>query len=252
MNDCTIEVRPRIVAQVCGATIVLLLVLHTVTQFVRFAYGYQYQLGLEHEFYLGSEQSLPNWFSSVQMLACAAVLLVIGRATRGFDRRYWIVLGLVFVGMSIDEEAGFHDLTAPFFYWVFQRLAFLGGPFHGLVNKPGYAWMVPGLAFTAAVGLWYWPFLMRLPRRTRHLFLWSGAVFVMGAVGFEVLGGWYSGLWGPNRPYFVMLSTCKEILKRVGETMFLYSLLDYAQQHRGGIRIRVGQQSASADAHRAI
>ncbi len=176
------------------------------------------------------------------MLACGVMLLVIAQASRHRDRVYWLALGVIFVAMSIDEEAGFHDLTAPFFYWVFKRLApVIGGPFHGLINKPGYAWMVPGIVFAGAVAAAYWPFLMRLPKRFRQLFLASGAVFMIGAVGFEILGGWYSGLWGPLHPKFVLLSTCKETLKRAGEIMFLYSLLSYAEAEFGAIRIRIAE-----------
>jgi len=248
MDGSTIELRSRTVAAVCTAVLALLVLIHGASQVVRFMYGREYQMGLEQAFYLGSERSVPNWFSSVLMLACAGALFAIGSARRDRNRPYWLGLGVVFVAMSIDEEVGFHDLTAPFFYWVFQRLTpIVGGPFHGLINKPGYAWMVPGIAFAALVAAACWPFLRRLPGRYRDLFLLSGAVFLIGEVGFEILGGWYSGLWGPNHPKFVMLSTCKETLKRAGTILFLYSLLSYAESEFGPIGIRIGSRRRPPD-----
>jgi hypothetical protein len=105
--------------------------------------------------------------------------------------------------------------------------------------------MVPGIVFTAAVALVYWPFLRRLPRRYAALFVLSGAVFLIGEVGFEILGGWYSGLWGPAHPKFVLLSTCKETLKRAGTIMFLYSLLSYAEATFGSLSVRLARPSAA-------
>lgn len=192
MDGCSFVLRSRSVAKFCAAALALLVLLHAASQFVRFVYGREYQMGLEQAFYLGSERSVPNWFSSFLMLACAGALVSIG-----------------------------------------------GGPFHGLINKPGYAWMVPGVAFAGAVALLYRPFLQRLPHRFAVLFVLSGAVFLIGEVGFEILGGWYSGLWGPQHPQFVLLSTCKETLKRAGTIMFLYSLLSYAEAELGPISIRV-------------
>jgi len=193
---------------------------------------------LAAKLYLGAEASIPNWFSSVLLLASAAVLFAIGAARRRADSLYWIGLGIVFVGLSLDEAAALHDLASPFFAGVFTALARLvGGPFIGLAHKPNYAWEIPGAIFCLVVAAAYVPFLKRLPRRTRTGFVAAGAVYVGGAIGVDFIEGWYSGLHGPRTAIFVALVTCEEALEMVGATLFLYALLRYAAAEFGDVRI---------------
>jgi hypothetical protein len=234
-------IRPASVARFCTWAIAVLLLLHGVSQTARFAFGHDYQYGLASRVYLGAEMSIPNWFSAVLLLACGAVLLAIGRGLRrphGDDSRYWTLLGIVFVVLSIDEAAALHDLVSPLFSGVFARLARdVGGPFGAVVRKPNYFWEIPGLLFALTVAALYVPFLLKLPRRTRNLFLVAGCVYIGGAVGVDFLEGWYSGLYGPKNPAFVALVTCEETLEMAGSSLFLFALLDYAQARFGGVTV---------------
>jgi hypothetical protein len=158
--------------------------------------------------------------------------------------------------MSLDEAAALHDLTAPFFYGVFTILAArVGGPFIALAHKPGYAWIVPGTAFYLVVAIAYIPFLAALPRRTAWWFVGSAIVYVGGAVGFEAIGGWYSGTWGSQHPGFVAIMTCEETLEMIGMTLFLYTLLAYLEANVGSIVISFaphGGSLAAGDGRRAV
>lgn len=248
MEPCDIIIRPRTVGRICAAAITVLVVLHLASQVLRFGFGWEYQMGLAEEVYLGAEANIPNWFSTLLLLACGAVLLVIARVKRR-DRYWphWLALGVIFVAMSLDESAALHDLSAPLFAGLFVPLAHsVGGPFLGLEHKPGYAWMFPGVAFCVAVGICYMGFLRDLPRRTRRLFITAGIVYVGGAVGFEALGGWYSGLHGSKNPAFVALLTCEETLEMIGASAFLYSLLDYAERTFGAVHVGFGVLEAAA------
>jgi hypothetical protein len=248
MRRTEITIRPGRVVRWCALAIGLLVAAHGGSQVLRFAFGRDYQLGLAQEVYLGGEATIPNWFSTVLILACAVALLTIARATRGERfHTHWTALGVIFVLMSLDESAALHDLSAPFFYGVFTRLAdALGGPFVALANKPGYAWMVPGIVFCVAVAAAYLPFLAALPRRTAAWFVLSGLVYVGGAVGFEAIGGWYSGIHGPRNPTFVAIMTCEETLEMIGMTMFLYTLVVYLESHVGLLSVRFADSALRA------
>ena len=245
-------VRPRDVARVCAVCIGLLLALHLASQIARFGFGRDYQLGLAIKVYLGSESSIPNWFSTILLLACAAVLFAIGSGAPRADAMRWRVLGAVFVALSLDEAAALHDLASPVFAGVFTRLAaVVGGPFVALARKPNYAWEIPGAIVAAVVGLAYVPFLTRLPRSTRNGFVLAGIVYVGAAVGIDFIEGWYSGLHGPRNPLFVALLTCEETLEMVGASIFLYTLLRYAEAEIGEMRIRLSAADARPVAQRA-
>lgn len=240
MDTGELTIRPRAVARLCATVIAVLIVLHFGSQFLRYAYGRDYQWGLAAKLYLGAEASIPNWFSSVLLLASGAVLCAIGAATRRRDRVYWIGLGIVFVGLSLDEAAALHDLASPLFAGVFTTLARLvGGPFAALAHKPNYGWEIPGAIFCLVVAAAYVPFLRRLPPRTRNGFVAAGSVYVAGAIGVDFVEGWYSGLYGPRTPVFVALVTCEEALEMIGAALFLYVLLRYAEAEFGSVRIRL-------------
>jgi hypothetical protein len=232
-----LAIRPPTVARFCAAGIGVLVAIHVVSQVARFALGRSYQMGLAAKVYLGAEASIPNWFSTLLLLACGMTLVAIGAAARKYVA-HWYLLGLIFVGLSLDESAALHDLAAPFFTGVIARLArIVGGPFIGLEQKPGYAWLVPGLVLTSAVAAAYLPFLAALPRWARAGFLLSGMVYVGGAAGFEALSGWYSGLYGSKNVTFVTLLTIEESLEMIGASLFLYTLLVFVEEQFGEIRI---------------
>lgn len=249
MAHSEIRIRPRTIARICAVSIALLVAAHLASQVLRFGFGWEYQMGMAEEVYLGGEATIPNWVSTLLLLACGLTLLTIAAGKRG-DRfyRHWLALGATFVAMSLDESAALHDLSAPFFAGLFHPLArTIGGPFLGLENKPGYAWMFPGVAFCIVVGISYLRFLRDLPRSSRLRFIVAGIVYVGGAVGFEALGGWYSGLHGSKNPYFVALMTCEETLEMVGASLFLFALLDYAEREFGAVRIVLGTEPARVD-----
>jgi hypothetical protein len=144
-------------------------------------------MGFAERVYLGAEANIPNWFSTLLLLACGVVLLTIGAAAKQHVSQ-WSWLGIVFLALSLDESAALHDLSAPLFTRSITWLArTVGGPFSGLQYKPGYAWLIPGILFTAAIAVISVPLLLALPRQARYRFVMAGAIYVGGAVGFEAL-----------------------------------------------------------------
>ena len=234
-----IVIRPRTVAGLCTGCIALLVTLHVLSQIARFAFGRAYQMGFAVKVYLGAEASIPNWFSTLLLLACGIALLAIAAAVTAYAA-HWRWLGIIFLALSLDESAALHDLSAPLFTGAIGWLArVVGGAFIGLKEKPGYAWLIPGVIFSLAVALSYMRFLAALPRHTRVRFLLAGAIYVGGAAGFEALGGWYSGLFGSGNVTFITLLTIEETLEMAGASLFLYALLEYIEEHFGEIRIHL-------------
>lgn len=228
-----------------------LLVLHTVSQVFRFGFGFEYQMGLAERLYFGAELNLPTWFASSIILLNGLLLLWIARATalqRRRGARYWGALGVIFVLLSADEAASFHELLSPVFAGTMMHLGEqVGGIFVPLSGKAElYAWVIPGVVATFVVGLVFLRFLRLLPARTRLLFIASGAVFLTGALGLEIAGGRYSGLYGADTVTFVVIMTLEETLEKVGMSMFLYALLCYIEAEFGVLAVRL-DRAAPAD-----
>jgi hypothetical protein len=125
---------------------------------------------------------------------------------------YWSVLTLTFVALSIDEASSVHEMV----------MAVLSRTWHtgGLLK---YAWVIPALVLVPLFALASVPFLLRLPRRIAALFVAAGAVFVTGALGFELLEGLTDG----RGVTFVVLYLVEESLEIAASVSFFLTLAEY-------------------------
>src|SRR5215204_1938638 len=136
-------------------------------------------------FDVGEERSIPTWFESIQFLLCSILLAVIAVAKKRRSDRYslhWSVLSIIFLLLSLDEVASIHEAIGQ----QSERLLHSATGFtpSGAIK---FFWVVPGAIFVLIVLLAYLRFLANLPRSTRYSFLFAGALFVLGALGIEML-----------------------------------------------------------------
>jgi len=215
--------------------------------------GYLHPLRI---FDVGEERSIPAWFESGQFLLCSILLALIAAAKKQRSDRYslhWGVLSVIFLFLSADETVSIHEAIG-------QQSARL------LHNTTGFTpsgpitffWVVPGAIFVFIVLLAYLRFLADLPRSTRRSFLFAGALFVLGALGFEMLSAQVSSSSGGIANFFGMelglsrhsasalpkvmigLQTCvEEMFEMLGLTAFVYALLAYIRSYVEDINARV-------------
>ncbi|MGI9288758.1 MAG: hypothetical protein ACR2P1_25450 [Pseudomonadales bacterium] len=131
-----------------------------------------------------AEQSVPTYFSVLNLLFSAILILVIYKNIRLMGQAgaaYWLLLALIFLGLSFDESASLHEKLGKLQEILVQRD----------IMPPileTHRWLPFGVAFVIAVGVVFFPFLRNLPRDTLAYFLFSGFIFITGAIGFEFLG----------------------------------------------------------------
>jgi hypothetical protein len=100
-------------------------------------------------------------------------------------------------------------------------------------------WAIPALAGLVAVGLYYLPFLWRLPGRTRILFVLAGVIFIGGAIGVEMLSGNFYETHGDTLGYSLVV-TLEESLEMAGVIVFVYAILDYVARKYGAVSFELG------------
>ena len=192
---------------------------------------------LMNRFDINHEPSIPAWYSASALLVSSALLALTGIAKRQQRHplfKHWLVLSVVFLGLSIDEAARFHEMIHT------AIIAYVD--VHGVLTFP---WVVPALIFVAAVGICYIPFLRQIDRRTAKLFLAAGAVYVMGAVGMEIIAGPVVEEYGmPSTPHMIC-EAIEETLEMLGIVAFIYALLDHLARCVKPIRFQVISNTAS-------
>jgi hypothetical protein len=207
-------------------------------------------------FDVGQERSIPTWFESIQFLLCSILLAVIAAAKKQRSDRYilhWSVLSVIFIYFSADESASIHEAIGQLSEHLLHNTT--GFTPSGAIS---FFWVVPGAVFVLIVLVAYLRFLAHLPRSTRRLFLFAGAVFVLGALGIEMLSAQVSSSSGAIANFFGMdlglsqhsanalpkimigLQTCvEEMFEMLGLTAFVYALLAYIRSYMEDINVLV-------------
>ena len=67
----------------------------------------------------------------------------------------------------------------------------------------------------------------------------SGATFIAGAIGFELIGGKRVELYGEDNFIYCLIYTCEEFLEMLGIVIFNYALITYITEHIKGLKIAI-------------
>ena len=182
-------------------------------------------------FNLNAEANIPTFFSALLLFASSVSLAVIGTGHRARGEPFipWLALAVIFLFMSVDEIATLHEQLS---FWLQGRLHTSGYFF--------FAWVIPYGIATAVIVILFSRFLFRLPIRTRVLFIVSGATYVAGALGFEMLGGNYIRP-GARDSVFTVYYTFEESLEMLGIAVFIYALLGYMGEQFGTVRCTIAR-----------
>ncbi|HSN81273.1 MAG TPA: hypothetical protein VLS88_01735 [Polyangiales bacterium] len=185
-----------------------LILMHALGLVSRYVYGDDYVFGLVPFFDLDHERNAPSWFASVLALAGAALFFLLWRLVPRADKpsRAWLFLSLVFVFVSVDEFASIHEeLIVPVRDWLH-----LSGLFY-------FAWVVPYGLCVAILGISLWPFFRRMEPEVRHRFAAAAVVYLSGAIGMELIGGWvFESLAEQRNLTYDLITSVEETLEFVG------------------------------------
>lgn len=232
MKSLTLD--PRRIALLLAVVVASLVAIHFVLQVYRFHFPPgTLAMTLIDRFDLDQEGTVPAYLSSLLLLGSGIVLasIALDRAKQPYAR-HWAVLAVIFCLLSLDEASSWHEtLVDP----VRQTLGL------GLSGWLYWAWVVPGAAFVAVFAMAYLGFLRHLPARHRALFVLAGGLFVGGAIGMELVGG-YLVSSDEQGFLYVCAYTIEEGLEMVGALTFLYALLRYKAEFGLPLQVQVALQ----------
>lgn len=171
---------------------------------------------------LAFERNPSTWFSAFQLALAALLALAVGHGRP--DARNWRFVAALLALLSLDEVATFHEKLG------------------GLPVLPGIgsrSWAGAGLVLAALAAWRLLPWAMRLDRPLRFALLAGGAMFVVGAVGFEVLSGDRFVSHGEDGVYWA-LASIEEDFELVGVFVVVRLLLAHLRA-TGPIALVVGR-----------
>ena len=237
-NTVSVVVNPLTVIAWLGAFALLLLLAHVVANAVRFGAGHPYVYGLVPMFDLDEESNIPTCFSTFLILFCSVLTGVIAIFKRQHRAPYagrWTALAWILLYLAVDEASAIHELLS----LPAQQMFDARGPLY-------YAWVVPGAAFVLLFAVAFGKFVLHLPARTRRLFATAAIIFLVAALGIEMLGGWQNSLHGRNNITYRLIAMVEEALEMAGMLLFAYALLDYISVHIEQVSFRVDAKGNSS------
>ncbi|WP_407556711.1 hypothetical protein [Winogradskyella sp. 4-2091] len=184
-------------------------------------------------FSVNLEANLPTYFSALVLLGDAILLAFIAYGCKALGEKFWHWLGLsaIFVFISLDEMIQIHEQFR--------------APMEALFNTSGllyFAWFIPYVAVVIILGIAYFKFMMRLPKRILKLFILAGVLFVSGAVGMEMLGGMHAEVHGEETITYALMFTFEEFLEMSGAAVFFYALISYIEMKFKSIQFNFGSE----------
>jgi hypothetical protein len=225
-----IRIAPR---KVLSATLIVISVLlfAQITGLI-FTYflGHDYIYGLIPLFDFDNEANIPTAYSALQLFVATTILAVICISKRsvGENYFYWLALTLIFALLTYDELFQVHEV----FILPLREKFSLSGLLY-------FAWVIPYGIAAVILAIAFLRFIFGLPRKTSRLIILSGATYLSGALGFEMLGGFAASSFGESSGIYALAATIEELLEMVGIALFIYSLLSYMSTYMSSLRLEI-------------
>ena len=196
-----------------------LVVLSYLQQLVIIVGGVKYGFGLIEPIrmliHVDLENNIPALYSVVLLLGAsfsAAMNYAAVRDRQQHGTNAWAVLAVLFLLLAVDEFASLHETLNGYGVALLKQLGF---------KRLAFSWVVFAIPALLLIALFFLGFLRSLPADTRIRVLGSGVVYVLGAVGFEILSGAALSRVGYQHMGYQTLCHLEEFLEMLGICLFL-------------------------------
>ncbi|MGB6153408.1 MAG: hypothetical protein WBG48_15620 [Pricia sp.] len=173
-------------------------------------------------FNIRTEGNMAAYYSSMTILLAALLLAFISlvRKINGLSYSLWLILSAIFLYLSVDEAVQLHERVGVIIDNNFNLTGYLS-----------WGWVIPyGILFIIFAGVYYFKFLPQLPKNIFWLFIISGAIFVMGAIGVEMIGAKNFHSDNFSEVVNAICYSIEEGLEMLGIALFIYALLLYIKE----------------------
>ncbi|WP_373517304.1 hypothetical protein [Pricia sp.] len=173
-------------------------------------------------FNIRTEGNIPAYYSSTTILFASFLLGFISlfRKINGLSYSLWLILSIIFFYLSIDEAVQLHERVGVIIDNNFNLKGYLS-----------WGWVIPyGVLFIIFATVYYFRFLPQLSKKIFWLFIISGAIYVFGAIGVEMLGAKNYHSDDFSEVTHAICYSIEEGLEMIGIALFIYTLLLYIKE----------------------
>ena len=191
---------------------------------------------IPHYFNFDRESNFPTLYSALTLGFCSYLLHLIAMLKKSRQAKfanYWKALSWIFLYMAVDEACTIHELLIPILQEAFNARGILY-----------FAWVVPALFLLAIFLLTFRQFIQNLPAKTRTMFILAGSIYIGGAIGMEMVGGYVADTFGFNTFAYGMSARIEELLEILGILIFINQLLVYLQSQLTDIHFSLSFRSS--------
>lgn len=224
-----LQLNPRKITTTLGAIAFFLVVASLIGYAIKIYTGHKL-LGL---FDLDLENNFPTFYSMCLLLIASillAIITLLEKKRASLHILYWATLTLGFLFMSFDEVLALHERLNSFARSLFSIK---------LASIFFFSWVIIGIAIVILLTFYFLKFLLQLPKKVRRNFILSGATYLAGAIGMELLGGWQAELNGFNNLTYVIFVTIEETLEMAGMIIFIHGLLEYISDNFSEVQFTI-------------
>ena len=240
MDVRQISIHPTTVAWRLGFVAASLVAINLAMQFYRLI-AHQEHVPALSLFTLDGEHNIPALFSTALLIAASGLLgliAMLARRERSPDTIKWVVLAAGFALMGLDESMSFHERL------IDPMRSMLGGQHLGIFF---FAWVVPAMILALALGAYFLPFVLRLPRASAFAFVISAAIYLGGALGVELVEGWWREGHGHRNAMYHALVSLEEGMEMAGVILFIRALLSHLGSCFGALQFEISGAPATID-----
>ena len=185
------------------------------------------------KFFFDDEESIPTYFSAINLLFAGILLALITNFKSKLNDPFamqWRILSILFILLSIDEIAGFHEMTIAPLVQAYQLNGYLRFP-----------WVILGVIFMTGFSMYYFQFLKALPKPYIKGFCCSCLIFLTGAIGIEIISAkiFISREESAKDLIYNLVTTIEESCEMIGIIMFIKVLLSYLKSMNSSINFYV-------------
>jgi hypothetical protein len=121
----------------------------------------------------------------------------------------------------------------------------LSQPFHDRYNTSGllyYAWVIPYGIAVFILAIFFLPVWWRMEKRIRFLFALSGAIYVIGAIGLEMVGGREFEKLGDQLSFKCsLIAALEESFELAGLILLIYTVLLMVSEKMDTVSISISR-----------